>query len=100
MSRQRIAALVGVAPFIRDNGTLRGTQTVWGGRAHVRATLYMGTLITVRYNPVLTRFSERLCAAGTAKKVALTACMRRLLTILNAMMKHRTAWQAQEVSIA
>jgi transposase len=97
LTRQRLAALVGVAPFHRDSGTMRGTRSVWGGRAHVRTTLYMRTLVAVRYNPVLKRFYERLCAAGKAKKVALTACMRKLLTILNAMVKHHTPWQVQEV---
>jgi transposase len=97
LSRQRIAALVGVAPFNRASGTLRGTRTVWGGRAPVRATLYMSTLVAVRDNPVLKGFYERLRAAGKAAKVALTACMRKLLTILNAMVKHHTAWQPQEV---
>ena len=97
LSRQRIAALVGVAPFNRDSGTLRGTRTTWGGRAHVRATLYMSTLVAVRYNPVLKAFYARLCTAGKAKKVALTACMRKLLTILNAMAKHQKPWHVQEV---
>jgi transposase len=97
LSRQRIAALVGVAPFNRDSGTLRGTRTTWGGRAHVRATLYMSALVAVRYNPVLKAFYQRLCTAGKAKKVALTAGMRKLLTILNAMVKHRQPWQVQEV---
>jgi transposase len=97
LTRQRLAALVGVAPFHRDSGTMRGTRSVWGGRAHVRTTLSMSTLVAVRDNPVLKRFYERLCAAGKAKKVALTACMRKLLTILNAMMKHHTPWQVQEV---
>ncbi len=96
LSRQRIAALVGVAPLNRDSGTLRGTRTVWGGRAHVRATLYMSTLVAVRYNPVLKGFYERLRAAGKAAKVALTACMRKLLTMLNAMVKHQTPWQPHE----
>jgi transposase len=100
LSRQRLAALVGVAPFNRDSGTLRGTRTTWGGRAHVRATLYMSTLVAVRYNPVLKRFYERLCTAGKAKKVALMACMRKLLTILNAMVKHHKPWQVQEVPSA
>ena len=99
LSRQRIAALVGVAPLNRDSGTLRGHRTIWGGRAHVRATLYMGTLVAVRHNPVLKAFYERLCLAGKVKKVALIACMRKLLTILNAMVKHQTPWQPQEVSI-
>jgi transposase len=100
LSRQRLAALVGVAPFHRDSGTLRGTRAVWGGRAQVRTVLYMSTLVAVRYNPVLKAFYERLRAAGKAAKVALTACMRKLLTILNAMVKHKTRWQPQEVSIA
>jgi transposase len=100
LSRQRIAALVGVAPFNRDSGTLRGTRTTWGGRAHVRATLYMSALVAVRYNPVLKAFYQRLCAAGKAKKVALTACMRKLLTILNAMVKHQNPWHVQEVPSA
>jgi transposase len=97
LSRQCIAALVGVAPLNRDSGTLRGTRTTWGGRAHVRATLYMSTLVAVRYNPVLKAFYQRLCTAGKAKKVALTACMRKLLTILNAMVKHQKPWHVQEV---
>ena len=100
LSRQRIAALVGVAPFNRDSGTLRGTRTTWGGRAHVRATLYMSTLVAVRYNPVLKAFYARLRTAGKAKKVALTACMRKLLTILNAMAKHQKPWHVQEVPSA
>jgi transposase len=100
LSRQRLAALVGVAPLHRDRGTLRGTRTIWGGRAHVRTTLYMSTLVAVRYNPVLKTFYERLRAAGKAAKVALTACMRKLLTILHAMVKHHTLWQPQELAIA
>jgi transposase len=100
LSRQRIAALVGVAPFHRDSGTLRGTRTVWGGRTHVRATLYMSTLVAVRYNPILKGFYEHLRARGKAAKVALTACMRKLLTILTAMVKHQTPWQPAEVPSA
>jgi transposase len=98
LSRQRLAALVGVAPLNRDSGTLRGSRTIWGGRAHVRATLYMSALVAVRYNPVLKTFDNRLRAAGKAAKVALTACMRKLLTILNTMLKYHTPWQPQEVS--
>lgn len=92
LTRQQIAALVGVAPLNRDSGTLRGRRTVWGGRAQVRTVLYMSTLVAVRHNPVLVAFYQRLRAAGKAPKVALTACMRKLLTILNAMLKHRTRW--------
>jgi transposase len=97
LNRRQIAALVGVAPLNRDSGTLRGRRTIWGGRAHVRTVLYMGTLVATRYNPRIKAFYERLLAAGKVKKVALTACMHKFLTILNAMLKPRTPWQAQEV---
>jgi transposase len=97
LNRRQIAALVGVAPLNRDSGTLRGRRTIWGGRAHVRTVLYMGTLVATRYNPRIKAFDERLLAAGKVKKVALTACMHKFLTILNARLKHRTPWQAQEV---
>jgi transposase len=97
LSRQQLATLVGVAPWNRDSGTLRGSRTIWGGRAHVRTALSMSTLVAVRDNPVLKAFYERLHAKGKAAKVALTACMRKLLTILNAMVKHHTPWQVQEV---
>lgn len=94
LNRKQVAALVGVAPLNRDSGTLRGKRTVWGGRAQIRAPLFMCTLVAVRHNPVLKAFYQRLRAAGKAPKVALTACMRKLVTILNAMLKHRTPWQA------
>lgn len=97
LTRQQIAALVGVAPLNCDSGTLRGRRTIWGGRAQVRTVLYMGTLVATRFNPQIKAFYQRLLAAGKIKKVALTACMHKLLTILNAMLKHRKAWQAQEV---
>ena len=92
LNRKQIAALAGVAPLNWDSGQHRGTRHIWGGRAPVRAVLYMATVSGVRCNPVLRAFFTRLCAAGKPKKVALTACMRKLLTILNAMMQHRTAW--------
>src|SRR5499426_1107996 len=97
LTRQHIAALVGVAPLNCDSGTLRGRRPMWGGRAHVRTVLYMGTLVATRFHPQIKVFYQRLLAAGKLKKVALTACMHKLLTILNAMLKHRTSWQAQEV---
>ena len=97
LTRQQIAALVGVAPLNGDSGTLRGRRTMWGGRAHVRAVFSMGTLVATRDNPRIKAFDERLLAAGKVKKVALTACMRKLLTMLNAMLKQRTPWQPQEV---
>ena len=92
LNRGEIAALVGVAPFNRDSGTLRGKRTVWGGRSQVRAALYMGELVAIRYNPVIRDFYQRLCAAGKPKKVAITACMRKLLVILNSMVKHHRNW--------
>jgi len=92
LNRKQIAALVGVAPLNRDSGTLRGKRTIWGGRATVRTALYMAALSAKRYNPVIRRFYERLLTAGKAKKVALTACMHKLLTILNAMLKYHTSW--------
>jgi len=93
LNRKEIAALVGVAPLNRDSGTLRGRRTVWGGRSQVRTALYMAALAATRFNPVIRAFYERLQTAGKPKKVALTACMRKLLTILNAMMRHQTPWQ-------
>jgi len=97
LNRRKIAALVGVAPLNRDSGTLRGKRTVWGGRAKLRAVLYMAALVGVRRNPVIAAFYERLLKAGKAKKVALVACMRKLLTILNAMIRSKTAWQPETV---
>jgi transposase len=94
LNRREIAALVGVAPLNHDSGTMRGRRTVWGGRAHLRAALYMGTLVGMRHNPVLRALYRRLLERGKAKKVALVACMRKLMTILNAMLKHQTSWIA------
>jgi transposase len=94
LTHKRVAALVGVAPLNRDSGTLRGRRSVWGGRAEVRAALYMGALVAARRNPVLREFYERLLAAGKPKKVALVACMRKLLAIVNAVLKHRTPWRS------
>ena len=93
LDRRQIAALVGVAPFNRDSGTLRGKRTVWGGRARVRAVLYMGALVATRHNPVIRDFYRRLLAAGKPKKLALTACMRKLLIVLNSILKHRSPWR-------
>ncbi len=100
LTNKQIAALVGVAPLNRDSGTLRGRRTVWGGRAQVRAVLYMSAIVAARFNPVIRAFYQRLQRAGKAKKVALTACMRKLLTILNAMLKHRTPWRQIEAQHA
>lgn len=92
LGRKPIAALVGVAPFNRDSGVFRGKRCVWGGRASIRSTLFMAALVAARHNPVIRAFYRRLREAGKAAKVALTACMRKLLTILNAMVKNRTPW--------
>jgi transposase len=92
LDRRQIAALVGVAPINRDSGRWRGKRAIAGGRADVRCALYMATLVGVRRNPVLKAYYQRLCAAGKAKKLALIAAMRKLLTILNAMLKAKTAW--------
>jgi len=93
LNRKQIAALVGVAPFNCDSGQLRGKRAIWGGRATVRTSLYMATLSAIRFNPILHTFYQRLKEAGKPAKVALTACMRKLLTILNAMMHSRQPWQ-------
>ena len=94
LSRREIAKLVGVAPLSRDSGTMRGRRFVQGGRAAVRAVLYMGALVAARRNPVIRAFYERLVAAGKPKKLALVACMRKLLTILNVMVRTKTMWTA------
>lgn len=92
LDRRRVAALVGVAPLNRDSGQMRGQRTIWGGRAAVRRILYMATLTAVRHNPVLKTHYERLLGAGKRKKVALVACMRKLLTMLNAIARHGSRW--------
>jgi transposase len=98
LDRRAIAALVGVAPFNRDSGRWHGRRTIWGGRASVRASLYMAALVATRHNPILAAFYRRLRAAGKSAKVALVAAMRKLLTILNAMMKHQSRWNPKVAS--
>jgi transposase len=93
LDRKQIAALVGVAPLNRDSGKMRGRRTTWGGRAKVRSALYMAALVASRHNPVLAAFYQRLVSAGKAKKLAITAVMRKLLTILNAIIRDRRPWQ-------
>jgi transposase len=97
LNRRKIAALVGVAPLNRDSGTMHGKRTVWGGRAKLRAVLYMAALVGVRCNPVIAAFYQRLLNVGKAKKVALVACMRKLFTILNAMIRSKTLWRSESV---
>jgi transposase len=94
LSRRPIAALAGVAPLARDRGQQRGRRHVWGGRASVRQVLYMAALVATRHNPVIQVFYQRLLAAGKPRKLALVACMRKLLVILNALVKHETVWDA------
>jgi transposase len=93
LNRKSIAALIGVAPLNRDSGALRGKRTIWGGRGPVRAALYMATLVATRFNPMIKPFYERLVAAGKPPKLALTACMRKLLTMLNAIVKTGKPWK-------
>jgi transposase len=92
LDRKQISALAGVAPFSRDSGTLKGRRSIWGGRAPVRSALYMAALVATRHNSVIREFYKRLTAKGKLFKVALVACMRKLLTILNSMIKHKTRW--------
>lgn len=99
LNRHEIAALVGVAPLNRDSGISRGKRLVWGGRGSVRTMLFMATLVASRFNPVIKTFYQRLRAAGKAKKVALVACMRKLLTILNAMLRNQTLWTSTRDSL-
>lgn len=93
LTGKQISALAGLAPFNRDSGQLRGTRAIWGGRASVRQCLYMATLVASRYNSKIKAFYQRLCLAGKPKKVALIACMRKLLICINAMVKNNSPWQ-------
>jgi transposase len=98
LSNKEIAALVGVAPYARESGRYRGQRRIKGGRGAVRAVLYMATISATRFNPVIKEFYERLLKAGKKKKVAVVACMRKLLTILNAMIKHQEGWRERQKS--
>jgi transposase len=100
LTRKQIAALVGVAPLNRDSGMMRGKRRCWGGRADVRAVLYMATVTAVRFNPPVRAFYERLKAAGKLEKVALTACMRKLLCTLNAMARDQKGWAPPHAALA
>lgn len=95
LTRRQIASLIGVAPFNRDSGTLKGRRTIWAGRANVRAVLYMGALVAAKCNHILSAFYDQLIARGKRPKVALTACMRKLITILNAMIRTGKPWEEQ-----
>jgi transposase len=95
LSAKEISALAGVAPLNRDSGTLRGKRTIWGGRASVRRTLYMATLVATRFNKKIKAFYDKLCNAGKLKKVAIIACMHKLLIIMNAMIKNDQPWRLE-----
>ena len=99
LNRGQVAALVGVAPLNRDSGSFRGKRSVSGGRAAIRSALYMATLVATRHNPVIKAFYDRLLARGKPTKVALTACMRKLLTILNCMVQRRTQWEPPNMHV-
>jgi transposase len=94
LSRRQIAALTGVAPFNRDSGTFHGKRRIRGGRAHSRAALFLSAMVAIRYNAPIQRFYERLLKAGKHKKVALTACIRKIVTALNAMLRDNNPWQS------
>ena len=100
LTRKQIAALVGVAPLARDSGTMRGKRIVWGGRRSVRTVLFMAAIVAARWNPVIRAFYERLRSAGKPAKVALVACMRKLLVILNAMVKTETPWNPKWLGLS
>jgi transposase len=100
LTNKQIAALVGVAPFNRDSGSIRGRRCIWGGRADVRNVLYMATLAAIRFNPTIRGFYQRLCQAGKLRKVALIASMRKFLTILNAMVRDQKPWRSSPAEIS
>ena len=95
LSHKSISYLLGLAPLNRDSGKSRGKRRIWGGRANVRCVLYMAALVAVRFNPVIKNFYQRLLDKGKLKKVALTACMHKLLILLNAMIRDSQTWQPQ-----
>ena len=97
LGRRQIAKLVGVAPLADDSGPRKGKRRIWGGRADVRAVVYMAAVVAMKHNPAIRAFHSRLIAAGKPKKVALVACMRKLLSILNAVMRDRANWRCPHV---
>lgn len=100
LSSKQIAALAGLAPFNRDSGTLKGKRTIWGGRASVRTALYMPTLVAIKHNPQIKAFYQRLCQAGKLKMTALIACMRKLLIIMNAMIRTNQHWKSELIQLS
>ena len=97
LSTKQIASLAGLAPFNRDSGTLKGKRTIWGGRATVRTALYMPTLVAIKYNPQIRNFYQRLCDVGKSKMTAIIACMRKLLTIMNVLIKKKQCWIFEQI---
>jgi len=100
LGRRQIAKLVGVAPLANDSGQRSGKRRIWGGRGEVRAVVYMATMSAVRFNPPIKAFYDRLVLAGKPKKVAIVACMRKLLTILNAMLRDQASWSTLKHEIS
>ena len=100
LNRREISALIGVCPFSRDSGKSRGRRSIWGGRARVRAVLYMAALVATRHNPVILAFYQKLVGAGKPKKVAIVACMRKLLVTINTMLKTDTTWAPKTAAIS
>jgi len=100
LSNKEMSALVGVAPFCRDSGSMRGKRTIWGGRSQVRSVLYMATLSAVRHNPAIKVFYDRLVNKGKPKKTALVACMRKIVTIANSMIKNNEDWNSDHGKLA
>ena len=100
LSNKEMSALVGVAPFCRDSGSMRGKRTIWGGRSQVRSVLYMATLSAVRHNPAIKVFYDRLVNKGKPKKTALVACMRKIVTIANSMIKNNEDWDSDHGKLA
>ncbi len=100
LGHRQIVALAGLAPFNRDSGALKGTRTIWGGRTSVRRALYMAALAATLYNPLLRQFYQRLCAAGKAKKSALIAVMRKLLIIMNTLVRKKQMWINLEQTVS
>ena len=100
MTSKEITALAGLAPYNRDSGIMRGKRSIWGGRASIRAMLYMAALVAVKHNTQIKDFYTRLCNAGKMKKVALVACMRKLLITMNAMIKNNQEWYPKLINEA
>ena len=100
LNRKQVAALVGVAPFNNDSGLMRGRRSCWGGRAAVRSVLFMAAVVAATHNPVIAAVYARLTSRGKSTKVALVACMRKLLTMLNAMLRDGRSWAPPTLAVA